>query len=369
MGKKILVFCGGGFVFGAEIVTLSILEELVNHGHEVHCIVSGWNNGEFIKRLNKIAIPNTKVNLGFLYITKPKWTIDTILNYPKAISTIRRLMKDFQPDLTYHITYRTLIMTYYLVRQHKNILFVFDPHHGKLNQIYFKIIDRILYKYVAVSKAISKNLNEIGASTNKIMILRNGVKIDPRPTYQPPLGSILRYGIFGQIISRKGHLYIFKAIKILKEKGYVFKLIIVGTGDPIFIEKLKQLASDEQIEKYIEWKKFETDRNRLYSLVDVVLVPSITIDPLPTTAMEAGLFFKPAIVTNIGGLPEIVKDRETGLIVNPESAQEIALAMERFILCPTDVEAFGINAHSHVVQKFDVKKNVLKLVHLINDLQ
>lgn len=365
--KRLLVFCGGSYVFGAEIVTLSILEELKKSNIDIHCIVSGWNDGAFKTRLSKLNIPYTEVKLGFFYISKPLWTLDTLINYPSAIIKIKKIIKDFKPDATYHTTFRTILMIGFLIKKIKNIFFVFDPHYGKLNKLYFKYCNKYTSLYVAVSSAIKDNLQKIGAIEHKIIILRNGIKISNISISSPyKHNNILTFGIIGQIIERKGHFYVIKALNILVKKGYNLKIMIIGSGNEVFKEKLHTEIKNLNLEKCVEWIDFIDSRDRLYSLIDIVLVPSITVDPLPTTAMEAGLYFKPVIVTDIGGLPEIAIHGKTGYIVKPECEYSLAKAMEVFLLNSKIVEVFGQYAHKHIIENFDVKRNIAPLKEYIS---
>ena len=365
MGKKVLVFCGGSFVFGAEIVTLSVLEVFRANGVEVHCIVSGWNDGDFIKRLDTLGFTYTIVKLGFIYVKKPLWTLDTLIHYPKAMLSVKTVIKTFKPDFLHHVNYRTVIATYPLTRKLKNYVFIFDPHYGALNKKYFKILNRVVFLYVSVSNAIKQNLIEIGAKEEKIKVIHNGIKILPN-VVQKPLTGIITFGIIGQIIPRKGHEHLIEALKILKETQQGFKLSIIGKGDTEFIAKLKYQIQLFKLEKHVNFINFIPDRDQLYNSVDVVLVPSITSDPLPTTAMEAGLYYKPTIVSDIGGLPEIVIQNKTGLIITPNVAKELADAMEQFILKKALIREYGICAHQHIVQNFSVERNILTLVNLLN---
>ncbi|NII81321.1 MULTISPECIES: glycosyltransferase family 4 protein [unclassified Pedobacter] len=365
--KRLLVFCGGSFVFGAEIVTLSILKELKSSNIDIHCIVSGWNDGTFISRLSQLGIPYTEVKLGFFYISKPLWTLDTLINYPSAIIKIKKVIKDFKPDATYHTTFRTILMIGFLIKKIKNIFFVFDPHYGKLNKFYFKHCNKYTSLYVAVSSAIKDNLEKIGAVESKIIILRNGIQISNISLSSPYKNdNVLTFGIIGQIIERKGHVYVIKALNILIKQGYNLKIMIIGSGNEVFKEKLRTEIKDLNLEHYVEWKDFIDSRDILYSLTDIVLVPSITVDPLPTTAMEAGLYFKPVIVTDIGGLPEIAIHGKTGYIVKPECEHSLAKAMEVFLLNAKIIESFGQNAHKHITENFNVKQNIDPLKEYIN---
>lgn len=363
--KKVLIFCGGTRVFGAEIVTLSIAKELKLSGYKIFCITSAWNDGNFHKRLEEAEIQYQPVRLGFFYLTRFLWTLDTLVHLPGAISVIKRIIKKFKPDIIYHTSHTSLLMAYPALQKSRNLLFVFDPYYGKLNRIYFKILNKFVHTYVAVSNAIKLNLIETGASPEKIIVIKNGINIQ---SFMPPrnLKDIVYFGIIGQIIPRKGHNDVIGALKILKSENLSFKCVIIGAGNNGFIDSLNETIKQYKLENDVVWIDFIEARDEIYQLLDVVLVPSTTLDPLPTVAMEAGLYYKPAIVTQVGGLPEIIADGITGFVVSPESPLELAQKMKIFITETSLIKTMGTAAHDHIVKNFDVKLQA-KLLHSIID--
>ena len=80
---KILVIGGGAYVYGAEKVILSIIGYLSKH-HRVFCTVIGWNDGAFIKKLKEFGVPYATIKLGWYYLTKIKWTLDSLIHTPGA---------------------------------------------------------------------------------------------------------------------------------------------------------------------------------------------------------------------------------------------------------------------------------------------
>jgi glycosyltransferase involved in cell wall biosynthesis len=364
--KRVLVICGGTKVFGAEIVTLSILNELKQNGYKLFCLTSGWNDGHFHKRLEELGISYMPVKLGFIYITKLLWTLDTLIHLPGALSEIAGKIKKFKPDLIYHTSYTTLIMAYPVLKGNKNLLFVFDPYYGKRNKMYFKFFDKLIHTYVAVSNAIKLNLIAIGASAQKIIILKNGINVSQPPAPQE-LKNIIRFGIIGQIAPRKGHDDVIEALRILKSEHIAFKCAIIGSGDENYIHSLKEKIKQSNLEGEVLWIDFIKDRDEIYRLLDVVLVPSTTLDPLPTVAMEAGLYYKPCIVTNMGGLPEIVINETTGFIVNAHAPSVLAQKMKLLIANRDMIKEMGTAAHDHIVKNFDVKIQIRSLYPIIDN--
>src|SRR3989442_762168 len=97
--KRVLFFTGGSYVSGLEIVTLHLMKGLKEEGYEVRSVVNGWNDGNFKHMLDEAEIKYYVVKLGWLYIRKPLWTIDTLIHYPKAFFTCKKIIQDYNPDV------------------------------------------------------------------------------------------------------------------------------------------------------------------------------------------------------------------------------------------------------------------------------
>ncbi|MEM2905304.1 MAG: glycosyltransferase family 4 protein [Candidatus Bathyarchaeia archaeon] len=73
----------------------------------------------------------------------------------------------------------------------------------------------------------------------------------------------------------------------------------------------------------------------------LLVVPSVFHDPCPTVALEGMLFKKPVVASRVGGLPEIVSDGETGILVEPGDPKGLASAMERLLADPDEASQMG----------------------------
>ena len=362
--KKVLFFCGGNKVFGAEIVTLSVLKEMKESGYDILCISNGWNDGHFHKRLEKLGIPYIPVKLGMFYLSRLWWTLDTLIHLPKALYSIGKIIRKFNPDVIFHVSYGSLLVTYPFLKNRKNIFLIFDPYYGKLKKQYFKWLNQYVQTYVAVSDAIKSNLVNIGVLPEKILVFKNGINTDSSVRLKAP-GDIIHFGIVGQIVPRKGHADVIEALKMLKFKNIEFKCVIIGSGNNDFINQLKEKIKEYQLQDHVIWRDFIENRDEIYQLFHVILIPSTTLDPLPTTAMEAGLYYKPAIVTNMGGLPEIVIDQVTGFVIEPNNPLELAQKME-ILIDPKTIHEIGKAAHIHIIEQFDIKSQIELVYNLID---
>ncbi|MCF7970311.1 MAG: glycosyltransferase family 4 protein [Methylococcaceae bacterium] len=114
-----------------------------------------------------------------------------------------------------------------------------------------------------------------------------------------------------------------KAVAIVKEKIPHFKLSIAGSGPQK--EELKKLVSDLELESTVVFTgKLRPDEVAdLYQAADIMLNPT-TVDNMPNSVLEAMASGVAIITTNVGGIPYIVKDGKTALLVEVNNAQQMA---------------------------------------------
>lgn len=99
-----------------------------------------------------------------------------------------------------------------------------------------------------------------------------------------------------------------------------------------------------------------------------VVVPSLGKDPFPTTALEAGALGKPVIGSRAGGIPEIVFDGETGLLVPPGDVSAMLDAIRRLEDDPALAVRYGAAAERHVRALVDPKKHVERILALYKEV-
>ena len=83
--KRILILTNGNYISGAEKITLEVIRGLRGDHYVLHCMVSGWNDGRFIAELEKQQQPFSLIKLGWYYISKPGWSLDSLVHYPGAV--------------------------------------------------------------------------------------------------------------------------------------------------------------------------------------------------------------------------------------------------------------------------------------------
>jgi glycosyltransferase involved in cell wall biosynthesis len=365
--KKILFMVGGTNVFGAEIVSLDVMKGF-NSIYDIHCAISGWNDGDFKSRLEKEKIGYTEIKLGWYYLKNLKWSLDSLIHYPKAFFDYYKLLNNFNPDIIYVISYRNLVLLYPLLKK-KIIYHVHDQNSNSKQHIFFlKLVDNKVLKYVAVSNFIKEDLVKCGIDVNKIEVIYNGIdnpnKIEIR---NRPIEKIT-IGIVGQINRRKGHHILIKALNILKMKGYNFSLKIFGTGSEEYIKELKQTITEFKLDEDVEWKGYVSDKNKIYNGIDLAVCPAILPESFGLTAIEPAVYKIPVITSNIGAFPEIIKVGINGFMFKNEDYLDLYARLKHFFDNKSELENIGNSGYEYVKNNFNVEKMIDNIKKMIDNI-
>ena len=166
------------------------------------------------------------------------------------------------------------------------------------------------------------------------------------------------YALFmGRISPEKGIEVLINAFK-----GVKFKLKIAGTGDEIYISELIESSKNNSNIEFLGFTDGEKKKN-LLKKASFLVVPSIWYENFPISILEASANGKPVIASNIGGLPFIVKDKETGLLFKAGDANDLRNAIN-VMLNNDHFIALGKNAYEYYKENFTEKQNYQQLIEI-----
>ena len=174
----------------------------------------------------------------------------------------------------------------------------------------------------------------------------------------------------GRLIPKKGFGDLIRACALLAERGKLFRCEIIGAGP---LENELRRKTDElglQNNVVLTGAKPQTQLRGRLAAANVFVLPSV-IDPdggmdnLPTVIMEAMATGLPVVSTNIGGIPEMVIENETGLLVQSSDAAAMADAIENVINDASSAARLGRSGHERARALFSIEKNVRELCAFI----
>lgn len=164
-------------------------------------------------------------------------------------------------------------------------------------------------------------------------------------------------GILGRVADWKGQDVLVRALAepALAEIGAV--AVIAGDAYPgEAAPDIGVLARQLGVEDRVQMLGFRPDPEVVLATVDAVAVPSTRPDPLPNSALEALAAGRPVVAASHGGLPEIVREGETGLLVPPGDPRALANALRELADDPARRQRMGTAAAADARQRFGVER-------------
>ena len=174
----------------------------------------------------------------------------------------------------------------------------------------------------------------------------------------------------GRLIPKKGFGDLIRTCALLAKRGKLFRCEIIGEG-PLNSELRQQIDKLHlQNNVVLAGAKPQTQLRERLAAANVFVLPSV-IDPdggmdnLPTVIMEAMATGLPVVSTNIGGIPEMVIENETGFLVQSSDAAGMADAIEKVINDSSRAQRLGQCGCERAEKLFSIEKNVRELCALI----
>jgi glycosyltransferase involved in cell wall biosynthesis len=199
----------------------------------------------------------------------------------------------------------------------------------------------------------------------KIRRIYNGLPLD-RFAWQAPRARAPRILAVGRLVEKKGFEHLIDACRILADRGRDFEGRILGSG-----------MLEEQLANRIRAQRLEgrvvLAGNRPQAVVveelraaAALAAPCVTgsdgnRDGLPTTLLEAMALGTPCVSTDVTGIPEVLRDGETGLLVPQGDARALADALERLIADPEERVRLARAARRRIEADFEVHRNTALL--------
>jgi glycosyltransferase involved in cell wall biosynthesis len=218
------------------------------------------------------------------------------------------------------------------------------PRWGIIAAMIDHLVDLSVDKFVTGSQASAQALaKNRGFDRNKIINIYHG--IDPPSVgrssdiYQPSISMVAR------LEERKGHKYVIQAFKaLLAEQSFMKRIKIYFIGDGPLQGDLIKMVEKNDLQENILFLGYRSDYIDYVARSLFLLNPSLGQEDLPFVILETMALGKPVIGTPVAGIPEEIKDGESGILVEPGNITQLKGAMAKLITDEKLRDNMGINA-------------------------
>jgi glycosyltransferase involved in cell wall biosynthesis len=261
-----------------------------------------------------------------------------------VISELRRIVTEFTPDILESRNTKS----HFLIRltgQHRRFPWVAWNHGYTLKDQKDRAYNqldrwslRAAFRVITVCRPFAAKLERRGVSAGKIHILHNFVKSYVAPGAEEVDSIRQRLGLsdelvivtVGRMSLEKGHADLLSAIVLLKDMPGLPRHRFVLVGDGPEEENLRRQAASLGIEDRTVMTGFQKNVVPYYAMATIFVLPSHS-EGSPNVILEAMAAGLPIASTSVGGVPEILEDGVTGLLVPARNPQALAEALRRLL--------------------------------------
>lgn len=227
---------------------------------------------------------------------------------------------------------------------------------------------------ICVSEAVRRYLLSLGLPPARLTTIYKGHDVKWYSGLEaPPLSSLgvpadaFVIGFAGNMRPVKGVDVLIRAASLLGESSPVHVLLIGQVRD----RALQRLATGSRASPRLHFTGFRRDAAGLIGRCHAFVMPSLRREGLPRAVIEAMAQGLPCVVSDVGGMPELVHDRSCGLVVPPGDPQALAEAIRWLHSRPQQCTALGRRARERIRTHFNIQftiENTLRLYREIHSL-
>ena len=214
-----------------------------------------------------------------------------------------------------------------------------NPFRNFVIKRYLRYADKLL----SVSEALRRALEQNGIKN--VEVVHTGMDLSK---YSASYDQVNKKIVFfsGRLSDAKGAKVVREVMQMISKKMPEVELVTAGTEG--------------------KWLNRE-EMKAAYAASNVVLAPSLYLDPFPRVVLEAMAMGKPVVGTCYGGAPEAILDNVTGYIVNPFNVEEMAEKIIDLLKNPDRAEKFGKAGHERIKTAFNLDEKVKSVLACYHD--
>ena len=268
----------------------------------------------------------------------------------KAVGLLNKLIRQIQPDLIHthgamagrlaaRMCGRKVVYT-------KHCMFPLGKVMGSApGKMVNRMVDSCLSDgVIAISPMVREHLMESGIPEHKIHVLYNGVTPLEKPSWEQRCAQRAEYGfgpddfvvgILARVEEYKGHKVLFTAVERLIKSGRNVKVLVAGEGS---YEQTLRMKALNLPKGNVYFTGFVEDVEKVLWAMDVQINASTESEGTSLSLLEGMSLGLPAIVSDVGGNPLLIRDGENGLVFRRKNANDLSMCILRLMEDPEEMK-------------------------------
>lgn len=287
----------------------------------------------------------------------------SLLVFPLMLARVLRFVAPAKIDLVHVNNYRSVHFGRMVSRWTKvplvcHVRELITPK--KMRQYRLRASDAL----IAVSGAVADALIGGGMPADRVTTIRSGIPLigtlreGEGPAVRDGLGILQDdpvVGIIAHILPHKGFDDLIRALALIQKKHPRVRCLVVGEAPrKRYLQELLDLAERLSVRDRLVLVGFQDEVAPLLNAMDLFILPSHT-EGLPITILEAMAAGRPVVATSVGGIPEVVRDGETGILIRSRDPEGLAEAVIRLLESPRLARAMGEEGRKRVEALFTME--------------
>ncbi len=292
----------------------------------------------------------------------------SLLNYGKYLDSLRKIILDFKPEIIHVHGAHELTYLAKRVSPSTPIIFTCHGYNSDYPLLDYKFSAFFNNKYskkvIAVSNYERINLLKAGLLENKLVVIHNGIH-ENKDRRELPIkidGFIL--GTCSRLDKKKGINYLIEAFQKIREKVKDIHLVIIGDGKER--GNLEKLVSQDN-KKYVHFLGNIPEARSYFHNFHLFILPSLN-ESFGIVILEVMSQKIPVIATRVGGIPEIIKDGETGILVPPKDVKVLKEAIIDLLKNEDLRNKIGERGYIRYKENFTLEKMVEKISKIYEEI-
>jgi len=352
---RVLYIHGFTRLGGAERALLRLADAIRQTGVEPLVLWPKSDRGFPWLRSRGIRVAGIKVPVGTHRLS--------LLVFPLMLARVLRFVAPAKIDLVHVNNYRSVHFGRMVSRWTKvplvcHVRELITPK--KMRQYRLRASDAL----IAVSGAVAHALIGGGMPADRVTTIRSGIPLIG--TLREGEGQAVRdglgilqddpvVGIVAHVLPHKGFDDLVRALALIQKKHPRVRCLVVGEAPrKRYLRELLDLAERLSVRDRLVLVGFQDEVAPLLNAMDLFILPSHT-EGLPITILEAMAAGRPVVATSVGGIPEVVRDGETGILIHSRDPEGLAEAVIRLLEAPRLARAMGEEGRKRVEALFTME--------------